>query len=61
MGEQTCPNCREKFKTLSDRKYYECPNCGLEIADRTIDDPYQPKPAPSNSLLEKLRNVAKKA
>jgi hypothetical protein len=62
MDHVTCPNCGEKFKADTAKKYYDCPNCMLEFAERDLPSttPVQNTPLAS-SLQEKIKNAKKKA
>jgi ribosomal protein L37AE/L43A len=61
MDYVTCPNCGEKFKADTSKKYYDCPNCSLEFAERDLPNSTSgPKTTASSSLLEKINNAKKK-
>ncbi len=60
MEELTCPNCHEKFKTDPDRKYFDCPHCHFEFAERDLKTtPSSTVPVQAMSLLDKIKNAKK--
>ena len=60
MEELTCPNCHEKFKADLDKKYFDCPHCHFEFAERDVTKKGASVPAEKHSsLLEKIKNTRK--